>query len=321
MTQKKTSLFRRISENYGLVFLFVVMMVAFTLAKPHFLTVSNLSRVFVTNLVVTCVSIGAFFILVIDEFDMSIGYMLGMILVLGGFLSGRGVPFAGVIAAMLLAGILAGLLNSVLVVRLKMNSAVATLGIGIFYYGVNLIMSNGEILSAGVPQTLITFVQGRALGTGTPTNPVYVIFAVGAALAVLVALSPFGKKLYVVGANPRAAHLSGIPVKRIKTAAFVIMGLFAALAAICLLGQAKAADPSRGLEYLMPAYAMVFLSLTVFRPGRFNLPGVLMANVVIGIGLNGLSLLGVPYWFESVFYGIVLICSVLLTRSEARSFK
>ena len=208
-----------------------------------------------------------------------------------------------------------------LVVRLKMNSAVATLGIGIFYYGVNLIMSNGEILSAGVPQTLITFVQGRALGTGTPTNPVYVIFAVGAALAVLVALSPFGKKLYVVGANPRAAHLSGIPVKRIKTAAFVIMGLFAALAAICLLGQAKAADPSRGLEYLMPAYAMVFLSLTVFRPGRFNLPGVLMANVVIGIGLNGLSLLGVPYWFESVFYGIVLICSVLLTRSEARSFK
>lgn len=320
MINKKKSI-KSITENYGLVIIFVIMMIGFTIAKPSFLTLGNLSRVFVSNIVITCVSIGTFFVLAIDEFDMSIGYMIGMILVFGAWLSGKGIPVVLVLLAMFAMGVCAGLINAVLVVILKMNSAIATLGIGIFYYGVNLIMSNGEILAKDISPVLVDNIQGRLFNSAAPTNPVYFVFVIGIVLAIIMAITTFGKHVYAVGGNPRAAHLSGISVKKTKIAAFVILGLCIALAAVILLGQAKAANPARGQEYLMPAYAMTFLSLTVFKPGHYNLPGVLLANVVVSIGLNGLSLLGTPYWFESVFYGIILIVSVLLTKSDARKFK
>ena len=137
----------------------------------------------------------------------------------------------------------------------------------------------------------------------------------------LLEFTPFGKRLYAIGGNERAAYLSGINTNVYRILAFVIAGMFVALGALFILGQARAANPQRGPEYLMSAYATVYLSVTVFRPGAFNLRGVALSLILLGAGFKGLSLVGLPYWFENVFYGIILATAMLTANKETRAIK
>ncbi|HML36792.1 MAG TPA: ABC transporter permease [Bacillota bacterium] len=310
--------FASIRNQYGLLIIFVLLILVFWISNPYFMTVANWSRILATQIVVGCVSIGAVFILIVDEFDISLGYMVGFILIVGGYLSKCGFGVDVVLPAMIVTGLVVGLINGFLTVVLKITSAIATLGLGIILYGITLALSNGEVLAINIPKEIISFAQGRLFNV---PYPVYAIVVIGIALSYILEYTPFGKQLYATGGSERAAYLSGVKTKTLKILAFVIAGLFVSIAAIFLLGQASAANPQRGPEYLMSSYATVYLSVTVFKPGSFNMPGVLLAILLLGMGFNGLSLMGVPYWFEPVFYGIVLAVSVLFASKEARAAK
>ena len=310
--------FADIRSKYGMIAVLVIVIVVFSLLNPNFMTLSNLSRILIGQVVIGCVGMAALFILIIDEFDMSLGYMLGFVLMVGGYLSGQGYGVGVVLPMMLAAGALAGLLNGFLTVICKITSAIATLGVGILLYGLTLAMSNGQVLSLGIPKEMVAFSQGRLFDI---PYPVYVFFIVAAVLVFVLTTTPFGKRLYAIGGNERAAFLSGIKTKKLRILTFMISGLCVAFGAVILLGQAQAANPSRGPEYLMSAYATVYLSVTAFRPGAFNMQGMILSLFLLGIGFNGVSLLGAPFWFESVFYGIILICAVLFASKEARAAK
>jgi ribose transport system permease protein len=115
--------------------------------------------------------------------------------------------------------------------------------------------------------------------------------------------------------------LAGIPTKRLRVLSFVIAGLLVGAAAIFELGSSGAANPTFGPEVLLPGYAAVFLGVTTYKPGYYNFVGTIVAIVVLAVGFNGLSLLGVPFWAQPLFNGGVLLVAVLLARSEARHVK
>ena len=268
--------------------------------------------------IIGSVALGAIFILIIGEFDMSLGYMVAFILIVGGYLSEKGCGTTTVLLAMFGAGALAGLVNGCLIVLLKIPNAVATMGAGICMYGLTLAMSGGRVLSLNIPKAIITVCNYRVLNI---TLPVYILAILMVAVYFLLEFTPFGKRLYAIGGNERAAYLSGINTNVYRILAFVIAGMFVALGALFILGQARAANPQRGPEYLMSAYATVYLSVTVFRPGTFNLRGVALSLILLGAGFKGLSLIGLPYWVEIVFYGIILATAMLTANKETRAIK
>lgn len=309
---------KSIRNKYGLVIVFIAIVTFFSILNSNFFTLSNWSRILIGQAIIGSVALGAIFILIIGEFDMSLGYMVAFILIVGGYLSEKGCGTTTVLLAMFGAGALAGLVNGCLIVLLKIPNAVATMGSGICMYGLTLAMSGGRVLSLNIPKAIITVCNYRVLNIALP---VYILAILMVAVYFLLEFTSFGKRLYAIGGNERAAYLSGINTNIYRILAFVIAGMFVALGALFILGQARAANPQRGPEYLMSAYATVYLSVTVFRPGAFNLRGVALSLILLGAGFKGLSLIGLPYWFENVFYGIILATAMLTANKETRAIK
>lgn len=129
---------------------------------------------------------------------------------------------------------------------------------------------------------------------------------------------PIGRCLYVVGSNPRAAELVGIPVRRYTVCAFAASGLIVGLAGVLLAAQQQIGNPSVGLDYLLPAFVGALLGSTAIRPGRPNALGTLVAVTVLAVGLTGIAQMGADFWTVPLFHGGTLLLAVGLAGYAAR---
>lgn len=298
--------------------LLIVFIIAFTIASPQFLTTANISSVLSTQAVVTVVTLAAILPLVVGEFDLSLGYMLGFTAVVGAQFSGQGWGTLGVVVAMLLTGLAVGAINGVLTVVFGVSGFIGTLGVGIILSGLVTAISGGEILFTGIPETVISVGQNEFLGVGIS---LWLTLLLAALLLYVYERTPLGRRWYAVGGSERVAFLAGIRTGQVKILAFMGAGLLIGVAALFYLGQSGAASPSFGPELLLPAYAGAFLGVVAYRPGYFNVPGAIIAVALLAVGFNGLSLLGVPTWAQPVFNGVVLLIAVLSARAESRRLK
>jgi ribose transport system permease protein len=134
---------------------------------------------------------------------------------------------------------------------------------------------------------------------------------------------PIGRLLYAVGSNEQASRLAGIPSGRVRAMVMILASLIACLAGLLLTARVGSASPTTFNAYFLPAFAAAFLSLAAFKPGQYNPLGVVTSVYLIGVGLSGLSLLGVPSWMEPVFHGVALVVAIgisrLLTKGSGRS--
>jgi ribose transport system permease protein len=144
------------------------------------------------------------------------------------------------------------------------------------------------------------------------------LLAIALLLYYFLQHTPRGRYLFAIGGSNRVARLAGVNTTAYRILAFVIAGLFAALAGVIALGQNGAAVPTYGPDLLLQAYAAVFLGVTSFRPGRYNVAGTVVAILLLEVGVSGIELLGAPLWIEPVFNGCALLVAVLVARSEAR---
>lgn len=304
--------------RYATVLLLGVLIVAFSCLSGRFLTGRNIQNILVVQTVTACVTFGALLPLVVGEFDLSLGYLAGFVAMIGAFLGGAGFGAAVVVPAMLGAGVLAGVINGALTVGFGISSFISTLGIGILLSGLTLGLSGGQVLFAGIPPFVLAIGQHAFLGLGFS---VWIALLIAAALFYALEHTPFGRKCYAVGGSERVAFLAGIRTGRVKIAAFAVAGLLAAVAALFELGQSGAASAGFGPELLLPAYAAAFLGVTTWKPGYFNVPGAVVAIVLLAVGFNGLNLLGAPFWVQPIFNGTVLVVAVITARSEARQLR
>ncbi|MDQ0390925.1 ABC transporter permease [Labrys monachus] len=305
-------------KRYATVLLLVVFVVVFAATSPQFLTTANWQNLLVVQAVVSCTAFAAILPLVVGEFDLSLGNMIGFLTMLGAFLSGQGYEAPVVIPVMLLGGVLVGLLNGFLTVYFQISSFIVTLGVGIVLSGFTMGLSGGQVLFDGIPQVILSVGQEHVLGLGIT---VWLTGIIAALLLYMLEQTPFGRKLYAVGGSERVAFLAGIRTGLLKIAAFAIAGLLTGVGAIFALGQNGAANAGFGPELLLPAYAAVFLGVTTYRPGYYNIPGTLIAILLMAVGFNGLNLLGAPFWVQPIFNGTVLVVAVICARAESSRTK
>lgn len=207
-------------------------------------------------------------------------------------------------------GALMGGVNALLVVKIGLNSFVATLGTMTIAEGIGFGVSHTSIVVESDP-ALSNFITGTFLHI--PVG-VWLGWALLLAIWFVYQYTPFGRLLLFIGGNRTAANLLGIPVARIRITAYILSGVIFAFGGIVLLGYLGSADPTVGSSYLLPPLSAAFLGTTAIQLGRFNAFGTLIAAYVLGVITTGLELLGASSWVGDIFDGVALLAAILMAR-------
>ncbi len=299
--------------RYGTIIGLLAMIVAFSLLSPRaFPTTGNFVNVLNQASLAMIISAGLTVAVIVGELDLSIGFAASLhgILVTGLIVADR-LPIAVAILLVIAAGGVVGWINGLIVTKIKVNSVIATLGVGTILTGLAFAYSAGVPIVAGVPEAYLQISLGRWL-FGIPNNIVITVLVLGA-LWVLVERTSIGQEIQAVGGNPAAARLSGIDVDRIKILGFVISGMCAALTGILLASRLGSGTASAADSYLLTAFAAVVLGSATLRDGEFHILGTLIGALIIAFGFNGLNIFGAPTFSQYVLQGAILIVAVGLS--------
>ncbi|MBV8798040.1 MAG: ABC transporter permease [Hyphomicrobiales bacterium] len=303
------SVFARYATILGLV----TMIVVFSFLSPQaFPTFNNFVNVLNQASLAMIIAGGLTLAVIVGELDLSIGYAASLhgVLVTGLIVHDK-LPIALAIAIVLALGALVGIVNGLIVTKLRVNSVIATLGVGTIIVGLAFAYSAGVPIVAGVPEGFLQLALGRWL-FGVP-NPIIVMALVMAALWALVERTAIGQEIQAVGGNPIAARLAGIGVDRIKILGFIISGVCAALTGTLLASRLGSGTTSAADSYLLTAFAAVFLGSATLRDGEFHVLGTFIGTLIIVFGFNGLNIFGAPTFSQYVFQGAILIVAVALS--------
>ena len=300
---------------WGLLVLLILLIIVFSLLKPDtFLTYFNIRSILSNKSVQALVALSVFIPMASNQFDLSAGFNVGISQVLAIGLQGQGLPWWVAIIAVLAMGALVGLVNGILVTRVKIDSFIATLGTGTVLYGLNAWYTGGQQVLANLPPEFLAISGNIWI---IPAPAVYAL-VVSLALWIVFEYLPLGRYLYVLGASPRAAELNGISAKRYVTFGFIAAGTLAAFAGVVLQSQLQVGQSSVGQEYLLPAFTAALLGATSIRPGRVNVWGTVLAVAVLAVTVAGLNQLGAPFFVEPLFNGSMLILAVGLAVQAAQ---
>jgi ribose transport system permease protein len=308
--------------RYGTILGLAAMIAAFSILSPRsFPTLNNFTNVLNQASLTMIIAAGLTVAVIVGELDLSIGFAASLHgILVTGLIVGSKLPILVAVLVVLAIGALIGLVNGLIVTKIKVNSVIGTLGVGTILTGVAFAYSSGVPIVAGVPEAFLQISLGRHL-FGIPNN-ILIMAAVLGGLWVLVERTSIGQEIQAVGGNPAAARLSGIVNDRIKILGFVISGVCAALTGILLASRLGSGTASAADSYLMTAFAAVFLGSATLRDGEFHILGTLIGALIIAFGFNGLNIFGAPTFSQYVLQGAILIVAVGLSslgRSIAES--
>jgi ribose transport system permease protein len=308
------------TERYAGVGFLVVMMIVLSILLPgKFLTHSNIISVVNTQVVTAVIALGLLAPLAAGVFDISVGGVvtLAVIVSTGLFADTAGsMPLPLAILITLLVGAAAGVFNGILVVAVDIDPFIVTLGSSSIFVALSELISHNQAISNNIPASFVNI--GRDTIGAIPL-PVFYMVGLALLLWYILSFTPLGRMLYATGSGRETARLSGIPTKRILYGCFIVSGTCAAAAGIILAAEIGSGQPGAGSTYLLPAYAAAFLGSTMIRPGRFNVPGLLVAIAILAFGVNGLQLDNTPTWLVDGFQGVALIVAVVLSRLRSRT--
>jgi ribose transport system permease protein len=305
-----------LSERYGVLALWGVIVLVFSLLRPDtFATSANWETIFGTQSVQLVITLGLLIPLTAGEFDLSVASVMGFSATLVGWLNvNHHVGIVPTILATIAAGALIGSANAYLVVRVGVPSLIATLGAGTLLSGAGFGISN-SVTIGGISHHLTSAAQHSIFGL-----PMVFYFGVLVCIVLWYVFdyTPAGRHLLFVGEGRDVARLSGLRVDRMRAISLILCSTIAAIGGIMQAGVVGAADPGGGASFLLPAFAGAFLGQTAIRPGRFNAWGTFVAVYFLVTGITGLELLGAQGWVQDVFYGASLVVAVSIAQIVAR---
>jgi erythritol transport system permease protein len=270
------------------------------------------------------------FVILTAGIDLSVGSIVGLTGIVAGWLLDIGLRIAPLhltiypnvfetILMTLAVGALVGLFNGVLITKLNVAPFIATLGTLYIARGAALLISDGQTFPNLVGRADLGNTGFPFLGDGTilgvPASIVALI-AIGALAAYVAARTPFGRQVYAVGGNERAALVSGVRIDRIKLIVYTISGLCAAFAGLVVASELVAAHPASGETFELNAIAAAVLGGTSLAGGRGSVGGTIIGAFVIGVLSDGLVMLGVSSFWQMVIKGSVIIAAVVLDQLQ-----
>jgi len=313
--------YRKLTTVYGMVVLTVVLFVIFAVARPDtFATLLNFQLLASNQSTLLILAIAVTVPMVAGKIDLSIGYGVGLWQVMALQWQLIGMDYRLVIVLSLVGGALIGLFNALLVELAQVDAFIATLATGQVIYAITYWTTGGRQVTdnAGVRASAFDALSTWSLGP----IPGPFIIAIGLALLLWIVLEylPAGRYLYAVGANPRAAELTGVSRRRYVVGAMVASGVLTAVAGILLASkQGGVAQANIGPEYLLPALTAAFLGSTTIRPGRVNALGTVLGVVIATIGISGLQqLIPGQFFLEPLFNGLTLVAAITIASLASR---
>ena len=300
----------RLLSSHSLLLLLLLLIVLFSILRPEtFPTELTLRGILSSKTVVVLLALGLLFPLATNSFDLSIGFVMALSnSVVMGLQVKSGLPWELAIVVVLVMGLVIGFLNGMLVTYAHIDSFIATLGSGTVLFGVANWYTNGEqIVSIGGFSNGFTSLAENWLGI-----PKITLFTLVVAIVLWVVFEhlPTGRYFYAVGANPRAATLSGINTERRIIVAFGLSAMFAAAAGCFLAAQHQVGQATTGPDFLLPAFAAALLGATSVRPGRVNVWGTVIAVMLLAVAVAGLQQLGAKFYVEYLFNGGMVLIAV-----------
>ena len=312
-------------------FALIAIIIVFSILSPYYFTVGNILVMASHVALFAILAIGMLLVILNGGIDLSVGSTLGLAGVIAGFLmqgvtlNALGVilyPPVWVVAIITCAlGAFIGAINGVLIARFKVPAFVATLGVMYMVRGVALLITNGLTYNSlgGRPELGNTGFDwlgfNRFFGV-----PIGVVVMIVIAVIGILALSrtAFGRWLYASGGNARAAELSGVPVKSVQLLVYMLSGICAAIAGLILSSQLTSAGPTAGTTYELTAIAAVVIGGAALTGGRGTIRGTLLGAFVIGFLSDGLVIIGISSYWQTVFTGAVIVLAVLLNAVQYR---
>lgn len=310
----------------------IILVVVFSALSPAFLTTSNLVILAKHVAINAILATGITFVILTGGIDLSVGSVVGLAGMITGGLINQGLilrPFGVVlyfntglvILIGLLVGALAGALNGWLVTRYKVAPFIATLGTMYVLRGFALLRSKGATFPNLVGSPDLGTTGFPFLGSGQVAGiPVSIwLMILFCIVGIFIATkTPFGRQVYAIGGNERAAELSGVRVNRVKMLVYVISGICAAMTGLIITSELVAAHPATGQSFEMNAIAAVVLGGTSLAGGRGTIGGTIIGAFVIGVLSDGLVLLGVSEFWQMVIKGVVIITAVVIDHLQQR---
>jgi ribose transport system permease protein len=305
-------LFRRLARQREFMIALVVacVILAMTFASPYFLTSGNLLALLLGLSVEAIIAVGMTNLMVAGGFDMSVGSVVAFTGAATALLLTNDVPVWLAVAAGLALGAAIGLFNGLVVSKIGINPFVTTLSSLSLFRGLTLIITKGRNI-AGLPDGFKALGQETVLGVQTPIIVAVVLIAAG---DLMLRRFRFFRQSYYIGSNERAARLSGIPVDRMKTLAYVITGLLAGLAGVVMTARLGAASVTAGTGLELRVITAVIIGGASLQGGEGTVLGAFLGSLLMALITNALTLLGVDVYWQTFVIGATLLAAVLIDR-------
>lgn len=302
------------NDQLGVGVALIALIALMAVIAPYFWTVNNLIEVTRQVSAIAILAAGGTFVILTAGIDLSVGSALGVAAMVAIVAASSGLPAIAAILLALLAGAVIGAINGVFVARFALPAFIVTLAALTYLRGVVYVGTGGTtVVPAEVPFAWI----GQASLLGVP-YAVLIMALVYVGGWFLLNRTVFGRQLYAIGGNAEAARLSGIPVRRVIMATYVISGLCAGIAGLIVAARLESAVPDLGSGYELNAIAAIVLGGTSLMGGRGSLVGTLIGALFIAVLSNGMTLMNVASFYQQIIMGIVILAAVLIDRLRRR---
>ncbi|HFR3771492.1 TPA: ribose ABC transporter permease, partial [Streptococcus suis] len=273
------------------------LMVVITIMNPNFLTTNNLLNLLLQVTANGFIAFGMTFVILTGGIDLSVGSVLALSSALSAGLIATGFPVPiAILVAILLGGCL-GMLNGLLVAYGKLAPFIVTLATMTIFRGATLVYTNGNPMTQGLSDSFLFQFLGQGYIVGIPF-PVILMFLVFVLLYILLHKTAFGKSVYALGGNEKAAYISGVKLNKVKMIIYTISGMMAAISGLIITSRLSSAQPTAGASYEMDAIAAVVLGGTSLSGGKGRILGTLIGALIIGVLNNGLNIIGVSAFWQ-----------------------
>ena len=292
----------------------VVVTLVMILASDTFLTASNLSNIARQVSINAIIAVGMTCVILTGGIDLSVGPVMALSGTLTAGLMVAGVPPGLAIGAGLLVGVAFGIGNGLFVAYLHMPPIIVTLATMGIARGFGLMYTDGYPIS-GLPEWFAFFGRGSVFGMQVP---ILIMLLTYLAAYVLLQHTRIGRYIYAIGGNEEAVRLSGVRAARFKLLVYGISGLTAAIAGLVLTSRLMSGQPNAGVSFELDAIAAVVLGGASIAGGRGVIVGTLLGAMLLGVLNNGLNMLGVSPYVQSVIKGGIILLAIFISRQRHR---
>ncbi len=325
LTGRYKTLFRSDATQRLLAFAaLIVLILVFSLASPNFLQFNNIIGILLATAVNGVLALGVTYVIITGGIDLSIGTVMTFAAVMTGvFITYWQLPVPVGLVGGILTGALAGLVNGLIIARMRIPPFIATLGMMYIAKGLSLVISNLKPIYFNETPEFRQIAMGSVTGAAIPgldiPNAVFILFGAAIIASFILGRTILGRYTFALGSNEEATRLSGVNTRSWKVAVYALCGTFAGLAGVLMAARLNSAQPALGQGYELDAIAAVVIGGTSLSGGEGTIQGTIIGAFVMSVLVNGLRILSVPQEWQTVVTGAIVILAVYLDIIRRRA--